>query len=91
MMIRLSDDRIIKSDDHQYMLCKRVNRKNRETGEPEVYFEPYKYHTTLAHLLKAVPEQMLKESDVVGMKACIEILDDTYNMIEQQFKTGDNL
>ena len=90
-MIRLSDERIIKSDDHQYMLCKRTERLNKETKEMEVYFKPYKYHTTLAHLLKAVPEQLLKESDVVGMKACIEVLDDTYNMIEQQFKTGDTL
>lgn len=61
MIIRLTDDRRLSSDAHQYQLEKK------RTVKGEVRWVAYKYYGTLRSALQSVPEQLLRESTANGI------------------------
>jgi len=81
VIIKLSEDRAIISDVHQFALSKFKTRINKDTKKKEQYWEPYLYFSRLESALTAVPEQFLKESDANGWLECKAVLDDTRNLI----------
>ena len=88
MFIQLGKDRAIKSDAHQYMLCSMqyVKEKVEDSGKVVTAhnsWTPYKYYTTIQKALESVPEQLLKESNAEGWKACKDVLDATREMIRE--------
>ena len=80
MELKLSKDRLIRSDKRQYMICKPV------TLDGKKVWQPYMYFSTLENALKVVPEQMLKESDAKGWDECKAVLTRTYNMIAKRLR-----
>ena len=61
MIIQLTGDRRLSSDSHQYTLDKRRVVKG------EVVWRSYKFYGSLGAAVKAVPEQLLKESSAEGL------------------------
>jgi len=83
MFIRLTEDRVIKSDENQYMLCKKKVLTDKNTGNKEVKWIPYQYYTTLASLYRNIPNRMLMESEAIGWTECEQILKDTQDIINK--------
>lgn len=88
MFIQLNDKVAIKSDSYQYMLCKPINQTNKDTKEVEVVWKGYKFFPTLDKTLEAIPNQMLKESEVVSFKEAIKLLKDWENKVSNLFSKG---
>ena len=84
MLIQLSNDRRITSDNHGYQLRKLTKVK----GVDE--WSGYMFFSSLNATLNAVPEQMLKESNANGWKECKAVLDATKCNILAVFSGGDN-
>jgi len=84
MFIQLNEDRAISSDRYQYILNKFVHTKH-NSGEMSSKWEPYLYFATLEGAFKAVPEQLLKESDAIGWAECQRLLSDTRDRITEVF------
>lgn len=79
MFIQLTEDRVIKSDSSQVMLCKPVmnNKKN------EIEWIPFRFYRNLDQLLKSVPQQMLRDSDATSLKECIQLLRDWEKRVDE--------
>ncbi len=61
MIIKLTEDRRLSSDSHQYSLDKRRTVKGEEV------WLAYKFYGSLGAAVRAVPEQLLKESSAQGL------------------------
>ncbi len=79
MEIMLSENRKITSDKRQYELRKLKIVKGKEV------WEGYMFFSSLQSCLKAVPEQMLKESNANGWKECKNILTLAHESINEAF------
>lgn len=77
MFIQLTEDRVIKSDTNQVMLCKRVIKKG------EIEWIPFRFYRNLDQLLKSVPQQMLRDSDATSLKECIQLLRDWEKRVDE--------
>jgi len=81
MEIMLSENRKITSDNHQFEL-----RKLKIVKGVEVW-EGYLFFPTLQSCFKAVPEQLLKESNANGWKECKNVLLSAQDAITNAFES----
>jgi hypothetical protein len=86
MEIKLTKDRMIRSDRHQFMLCKQINQTDKETGKNFKKWIPYMFFSDIELLFKVIPQQMLKESNAEGWKECKKVMTRTYNMLAKRLR-----
>ncbi len=79
----LSENRKITSDSNQYELRKLAIIKGKEV------WTGYMFFSSLNRCLKAIPEQLLKESNANGWTECKNVLDITYLIINNALKIGE--
>ena len=80
MVIQLTADRKITSDNYQYELRKLTKVKGADVWVGYLFF------TSLKQCLRAIPEQLLKESSANGWLECKKVLDDAYTLIDNALK-----
>lgn len=84
MFIQLSENKAIKSDSYQFMLCKKVLKKDKDTGESSEVWSPYRYYPSLQKAMLAIPNQELKESDASSLQECVDLMNEWKQLIQDK-------
>lgn len=79
MIINITEDRRLSSDTNQFKLEKRCYDKKRD----QFYWTSYKYYSNFDSAFSSIPEQLLKESDTNGYKACLDYLKEIKKLLEE--------
>lgn len=83
--IQINDQLAIKSDKHQWMLCKLVKTTDKKTKEKTEAWTAFQYFSSLSACVKATGEYLLRAGSATNADELLKAADEISRLLSQKF------
>ena len=83
--IQVNEDWAIKSDQMQWMVCRKKEWSNKETGEDVIKWNPVTYHIRLEEAVKSLADRLLRLDDSTNVSRLALAASDIAELLDKRF------